>query len=405
MYNHVKYNTNPSEDSKNIRKSVGFTFNGERVVVSSFENNSTGIKGNIFGSCFRVIDYPIVDDGIFPIKNDSIQKPIALDFFYRITEDDITLMDSSNAELLLSTITTGISSSILFNISSSCFLIKCGPKTGTSIERESFDSVLEYVAMNNISSETNYPFDISVSDVKIKNQTPATFYEWPTVISMEDLSPIVYERCSIPTLVKNDSVPRINKIEENTAFSLGVKLKDNLLAIIKSKFSLTGDTLFRIILNPIFSTYSSIQGKTKVLYPYGVSPVEDLTHIVFTASKSFSSSPTTYRLVLKGDGAIIVDGSSTGEYKYDLSIGMDTNIKPFRFYYSTSSGLKPLQTGQIRYDGSHNDIGVPKNGSINIIAEINEALVFKLRSYSTVSVDIYANDGTRNYNTNLWSIT
>jgi hypothetical protein len=405
MYNYANYNTKSADDSKNYRKSIGFTFNGEKTVVSAFENASTGIKGNITGSCFRIMDYPVVNDGIFPIQNQSIQKPFGVDFFYRIAEDDITVMGSNGNELLLSTITTGVVSSIVFNISSSCFLIKCGPKLSGPIERESFDNVDKYIGMNNISTETNFPFEISLSEVKIKNQTEVSFLEWPNVITLDDLSPMVYERCSIPTIIKNDSIPKVNNLDESSAFSIGIKLKDNLLSIIKSKFILTEDTLFKIIITPIYSAYTSIKGKMKILYPYGIYTLEDLTHLIFTAVKSTNDSPTHYRLVIKGDGVMIVDGASTGEYKYDTSLGMNIDIKPFRFMYSMFSGLKTLQTGQIRYDGNHSDNGAPKSDSINIIVELNEALVFKLRSYSNVSVDIYANDGTRNYNTNLWSIT
>ena len=406
MYNKLDFDTEFDQDSQNTRRTIGFRFNGETITVSGFSNDASGYAGGILGSVFKPVSYPVINDSVFPIKHDLLTNPIAVDLVFRFVEDDIVLMDSTDTELMYSAVSIALESSIPSHISSSVVISKCQSRDPAGIERIHFESLSDYIALSNVSTETNYPIKILASTFRVKSNSPYVMDEWPEVTRIPDLSELIYESCSIPQVIYNDSKPKVNRLGGYNGLLLKIELKEQeeLKNIIKGIFAPTEDTLFRIFINPIFTTHTSVKGKVRILHPKKTSPIEDLTHIIFSCVSSNLDSPTHYRVILKSNDEILVDGSSTGEYGYLPSLNMNPLISPFRWLYSNYDTLLPIESGQIRYDGANDtDTGVPKKNSENIVLEVNENLAFKLRSYKTIEIEIYANDGVRGYTTNLWS--
>jgi hypothetical protein len=405
MFDVMNYETDFHPDSKNVRVSNLCKFNGQTLVISGFEN-SVAIPGPINGTCFRLASIPAIDDGILPIQNSSVQKPISVDLVYRFTEQDVVLMESNGIELDFAAYTLGYQGGSHVNISSTSIIVNCQPRVNPEIERSEFEVLDSYKMVNNTFNEKDdYPLEVTYSEFRVKTNTREVANEWPIMNRLSELSELIYKGCSHSVPVYNDSKSPINKNGAYTGILIKIKLKDNIKEIIDSHFTVTEDTLFRIIINPIFTTHTSISGKARVLYPIRTTPVDDLNFIVFTSVKSVLPSPTHYRITLEYENQLLVDGSSTGEYRCNPILNISENINPFRFFYGKTDSLTPLQKGQIRYDGTHDGmIGVPSTSHESIVVEVNESVAFKLRDYSLITVTIYATDGTRNKITNLWSI-
>lgn len=405
MFNTQEYDTDFAVDSKNSKTSIGFMFNGATTIVSGFSNTTTGHPGGILGSCFKPVTLENIGGSSYPLQSGMLPKPIGIDMIYRFTEQDIVLMENNGTEIVYAAFTLGSESSFLSHISSTAIVVECQAMPSGDISRDDFSSVSNFKIVNNTIGNNSFPIDVTCSFFKVKASSDIILKEWPETTLIPDLTELVYESCSIPAYVYNDSKPRVNRVGAYNGVLIKIKLKDTIKDVIDTLFTVSQDTLFRVIINPIFTTHTSVVGKTRVIYPDKSTPVDDLTYIVFTSVKSRNESPTHYRIIIKSGETVLVDGSSTGEYSYNNIIEMNEDINPFRFFYSDKSKVNTLQTGQIRYDGSHDPgTGVPKDTGINVIVEVNENLAFKIRSFSSIEVEIYSNDGVRGYTTNLWSL-
>lgn len=405
MFNTQEYDTDFSVDSKNSKVSIGFMFNGATTIVSGFNNSTTGHPGGILGSCFKPVSLEGIGGDTYPMQSGMLPKPIGVDLIYRFAEQDVVLMENSGDEIVYAAFTLGAEASFLSHISSTAIIVECQARPAGAISRDDFTATSDFKVVNNTIGNTSYPIDVTCSFFKVMGPSDISLKEWPETTTIPDLTELVYESCSIPVYVYNDSKPKVNKIGSYNGVLIKIKLKDTIKDVIDTLFSVSQDTLFRVVINPIFTTHTSVVGKSRIVYPDKSIPVDDLTHLVFTSVKSRNESPTHYRVIVKSGDVILVDGSSTGEYHYNNIVGMNEDINPFRFFYSDKSKVNSLQTGQIRYDGSHNPgTGVPKDTGVNIIVEVNENLAFKLRSFSSIEVEIYSNDGVRGYTTNLWSL-
>lgn len=408
MYNTTDYNDTYSNDSFSERRALGYEFNGERLAVVGWKNETLGTKGEILGTCFKVAKFSSLNDNIYPISNDSVPDPIAVDMYYDFTNQEVLLYASSETELFFSTTSLGVLGGVHYSVSATATIsevMTVASLVGTPIERSFFEAVGTYQTLNNISTESNFPFEITAAHPNTTLGNTVALQEWPHATTLEDYTSLVYDACNVPTIIYNDSVPKINVINQSSAIAIRVKLKDNMKQIIDNLFTVTEDTLFRILLHPMFIATSSVYTKSRIIYPFVTEPIDDLTHIVFTATESITDASTQYRLTISDGATVLVDGASTGEYNYDVSLTELDALNPFTFYYTNTTSVIPMGTGQLRFDGIKNEyIGAPKGVAKNIVVKLNETLVFKLRSYRNLKINIYSNDGSRGYYTNLWSI-
>lgn len=404
MYSFIKYSDAYSDDSFNERVSYAYIFNGERVIASGFNNTSVGTKGEITGSCFKSVKFgdPISD--LSPVPNDTSPDPIALDLVYSVEDQNVVLMASSVSDLTVATISLNTVGASFYSVSSSATFIKVGTRPVGAISRATFNNVVSQITVNNTTTEQNYPFKVNYSYSNIQTGGALALQEWPNRTTLHDFSTVYYPTCSIPQRIYNDSLPRTNRIGQVSALTLSIELKDGIKEMIDTLFSPTVDTLFRIVLHPIYTAVSSVYTKSRILFPFASDPIEDLTHIIFSATESVLRSSMHYRVIIGTKDNIVVDGTSTGEYDYGNDLSEMADIKPFTFYYTDGARVRPMGTEQLRFDGEKNPLGgSPKSVARNIIVKLNESLIYRLRDYRNLNIEIYSNDGTRSYHSNLWS--
>lgn len=388
MFNTKKFFTRTEQLSKSKRETRALTFNGQRIFISGFTSGET-VKTEIFGTAYKVSELPISNNSEIPLYNSISLNPIAIDMVYELSTDSLSIMESNDTELIICSYSDGISPSILSSIKATSILIQCGDYT-TPIERVNFNNVEESIVMVNGVNDSAFPFEIFLKSGVAKNIYPVELKEWPNYTNIEDITTKTTYGCSTGKIMNNDSEPYITKRKGKRYFSIGVKLKDNILSILKTKFSLNSDKIFRILLMPIFVTLSDIHDNINILYPTQYQDIDRLDFVLFSSTTSENHSCISYKIKILSNGTELISGTSFGEFS---SNGIWTEqYSPFKFFFTENTGVTGIVNKVPVYDGKNKGIGANTN-SANILIEINDILSKKIEEYSDITLEVYANNG------------